>query len=207
MKLRTLERELEQLEIVESPDLSLEQYRTPPVVAARLLFHAAMRGDIHGKSVWDLGCGAGILACGAALLGAGTVTGVDVDPRSIDVARRNAARVGRKLVFRIADITDDAAFADATADTVIMNPPFGAQQRHADRPFIDRALSLGKIVYGIFNTGSRDFVISYVAGRAILEEAIRCRFPMKKSFAFHDRKWKEIEVEILCLKPLPRYPR
>lgn len=207
MKLRTLERELEQLETVESPDLSLEQYRTPPVVAARLLFHAAMRGDIHGKSVWDLGCGAGILACGAALLGAGTVTGVDVDPRSIDVARRNAARVGRNLVFRIADITDDAVFADATADTVIMNPPFGAQQRHADRPFIDRALSLGENVYGIFNTGSRDFVISYVAGRAILEEAIRCRFPMKRSFAFHDRDWKEIEVEILCLKRLPKYPR
>ncbi|MDD1672430.1 MAG: METTL5 family protein [Methanomicrobiales archaeon] len=203
MKLRTLERELERLETIEYPDLHLEQYRTPPLVAARLLFHAAMRGDITGKSVWDLGCGAGILACGAALLGAETVTGVDIDTHSIEVARGNATRVGRELVFYVADITDDAAFAGAFADTVVMNPPFGVQQRYADRPFIDRALALGKNVYGVFNAGSRDFVTSYTAGRATVEEAIRCRFPMRRTFAFHTKEWKEIEVEILCLKRLP----
>lgn len=203
MKLRTLERELERLERVGSPDLHMEQYRTPPVVAARLLFHAAMRGHIKGKSVWDLGCGAGILACGAALLGAEKVTGVDIDPRSIEVARGNATLVGQQMVFYVADITDDAAFAGAFADTVVMNPPFGVQQRYADRPFIDRALSFGRNVYGIFNAGSRDFVTFYTEGRATVEEAIRCRFPMRRTFTFHIKEWKEIEVEILCLKRLP----
>ena len=75
MKLRKLEMLLEEFETFKNPDPALEQYMTPPVVAARLLFHAYMKGDIEGRSVLDLGCGTGILACGAALLGAKEVAG------------------------------------------------------------------------------------------------------------------------------------
>jgi putative methylase len=200
MKLRALERELERLRTITDPKVTLEQYRTPPSLAARLLFHAAMRGDIEGKRVCDLGCGAGILACGAALLGAAQVRGVDIDPRSIMVARENAYQAGVDLEFVVADVGDDAAFEGYSCDTVVMNPPFGAQRRHADRPFIDRALGIGKVIYGIFNAGSLSFVRAYIRERGIIEEAVLGKFILPHIFAFHTREHTEIEVEILCLR-------
>ncbi|TMH35923.1 MAG: 50S ribosomal protein L11 methyltransferase [Betaproteobacteria bacterium] len=41
-------------------------------------------------SVLDYGCGSGILAITAALLGAGSVTGIDIDPQALNVIRHNA---------------------------------------------------------------------------------------------------------------------
>ncbi|NLA39401.1 MAG: methyltransferase, partial [Methanomicrobiales archaeon] len=84
-------------------------------------------------------------------------------------------------------------------DTVVMNPPFGAQRAHADRPFIDRALEIGGEVYGIFNEGSSTFVAAYTEGRAVVEEVIRCIFPMRRTFAHHCRDRVDITVEVVHL--------
>ena len=137
MNLRHLEMRLERLQGFDRPRTSLEQYQTPAPVAARLLHHAAMQGAIEGRRVCDLGCGTGVLACGAALLGASAVTGVDIDPAAIEIARRNADMLGVTVAFIVADIRNpDIDWAGLACDTVVMNPPFGAQRAHADRPFI-----------------------------------------------------------------------
>lgn len=47
-----------------------------------------------GKTALDLGCGSGILGIGALLLGCDSVTGCDIDPKSPDAARMNAALNG-----------------------------------------------------------------------------------------------------------------
>ena len=47
-----------------------------------------------GKTALDLGCGSGILGIGALLLGCASVTGCDIDPKSPDAARMNAALNG-----------------------------------------------------------------------------------------------------------------
>ncbi len=47
-----------------------------------------------GERVLDLGSGSGILSIAALLLGAGTATGVDIDPKAEDIARENAALNG-----------------------------------------------------------------------------------------------------------------
>lgn len=44
-----------------------------------------------GDSVIDLGCGSGILSIAAMNLGAAKALGVDIDPKSVDVAYENAA--------------------------------------------------------------------------------------------------------------------
>ena len=44
-----------------------------------------------GKTVLDLGCGSGILSIAALRLGCARATGCDIDPKSPDAARRNAA--------------------------------------------------------------------------------------------------------------------
>jgi putative methylase len=80
-----------------------------------------------------------------------------------------------------------------------MNPPFGAQKAHADRPFIDAALALSPVTYSIFNAGSTPFVKAYTEGRAEISEKIGGAFPIKRIFAFHTKDMQEIEVEILRL--------
>ena len=47
-----------------------------------------------GKAALDLGCGSGILGIAALLLGCDSVTGCDIDPKSPDAARMNAALNG-----------------------------------------------------------------------------------------------------------------
>lgn len=194
MKLRKLEMLLEGFETFTNPDPALEQYATPAVVAARMLFHAYMRGDIEGKSVLDLGCGTGVIACGAALLGAEEVSGVDIDPAAIAAARRNAEKAGVDVEFTVADLAD---FECRRFDTVVMNPPFGAQKKHADRPFIDKGLECADIVYGIFNEGSTPFIRSYIRDRGEIDEIVSCEFPIRRTFDHHKKDCLEIGVEII----------
>ncbi|HYT30097.1 MAG TPA: 50S ribosomal protein L11 methyltransferase [Actinomycetota bacterium] len=47
-----------------------------------------------GETVIDVGCGSGVLSFVAARLGAGKVYGTEVNPESVEFARRNAERLG-----------------------------------------------------------------------------------------------------------------
>jgi len=186
--------ELEGLEGFVRPEAALEQYATPATVAARLLHEADRRGDIRGLRVLDLGCGAGILSCGAWLLGAGEVIGVDIDGSALEVAERNAGHIGADITFLQGDI---AEMSVPPADTVIMNPPFGAQRAHADRPFIDAALSAAEVTWGIFNAGSSRFVEAYIRGRGSVDALITEAFPIPRTFAHHTKERVTIPVEFI----------
>ena len=198
MRIRQLEITLEDCAGFPDPDARSEQYATPAVVAARFLHEADRRGDIRGMRVIDLGCGTGILACGAALLGAGEVIGIDCDATALAVAKENARGLECDITFLEADISRFGADIPS-ADTVIMNPPFGAQRAHADRPFIDAGLTSAEVVWGIFNSGSRSFLESYVAGRATVDTIISATFPMRRTFAHHTRDVMAIPVDFIRL--------
>jgi putative methylase len=205
MRLKQLERELSGLEGFEDPSPHREQYVTPPDIAARLLYHAYTRGDIEGKRVCDLGSGTGILAIGAALLGASSVTGVEIDSGAIAVATRNAAKKSVSPCFVQGDLEDPSLFLRVGPhDTVVMNPPFGAQNPHADRAFVNAAIAIAPVTYGIFNKGSFPFLARFIEGRAEIEGVIQGILSLKKTFAFHRREKKEIPVEIVIMKRIGR---
>src|SRR5207247_10052954 len=82
------------------------------------------------------------------------VLGVLTDPESVKGSRRNAERSEVEVEWDVADVSS----VHEPFDTVLMNPPFGAQTRHADRPFIDAAMDLGKVVYMFLNAPSEPFV-------------------------------------------------
>ena len=68
-----------------------------------------------GAAVLDLGCGSGILSIAALALGADHVTGVDIDPKAVDVAYENAALNGfGKDVCRYlaGNVLDDPALVE-----------------------------------------------------------------------------------------------
>jgi putative methylase len=204
MKLKNLEMALQRLAGFSWPRAALEQYQTPAPLAARLLYHALMKGDIGEHPVADLGSGTGVLAIGAALLGAGPVTGVEIDEKAVTVAKENARLLDADVEFMVADVKDPSLPGRiGSCDTVIMNPPFGAQNIHADRPFIDLALTLAPVTYSIFNAGSIQFVTAYTEDRATVDEKIGGAFPIRRTFAFHTKDVQEIGVEIVRLKRKP----
>jgi putative methylase len=175
------------------PKAKLEQYVTPTPIAADLLNLAALKGDIAGRKVFDLGCGTGRLGIGAELLGAAEVIGFDVDCEVIDAARQNAEALGAVVTWKCLDVT----VIDETCHTVIMNPPFGVKAKGADRPFIKAALKVGKVIYTMHKTTTRDFITEYIkrCGGAVTDLA-QVKFNLPHSYSFHKKRIKRIEVDI-----------
>ncbi len=75
----------------------------------------ALLGDVEGLRVLDLGSGAGQLS--SALVDAGAVvTGIDVSPAMIEIAR---ARLGDSATFHLGDLGDPLPFVDDSFDVVV----------------------------------------------------------------------------------------
>ncbi len=72
-------------------------------------------GPLTGARVLDVGCGAGQLSAELADRGA-SVTGVDVSPAMIEIAR---GRLGARARFEVADIDDPLPFATDSFDLVV----------------------------------------------------------------------------------------
>jgi putative methylase len=195
MDRRALERRLEGVAGFEDPRVALEQYPTPPDVAAHLLHFAAMQGDLVDRTVLDLGAGTGVLALGAACLGPDRVVGVERDAAALATAVANEARVSPAVPvdWVRADATRlPVALADAT---VVSNPPFGAQdgREGADRAFLAAASEVGAVSLTIHNAGSRDFVAAFAAdnGGTVTHE-FRVRLALDRQFAFHEADRREV---------------
>jgi len=184
----------------EDPRADLEQYRTPPELAAHLVHTADLQGDIEGRTVVDLGCGTGMLALGAALRGPETVVGVDIDPDPLGTARGNERRVATTsgVSWVRADATDVPLCPDGPT-TVIMNPPFGAQSgnEHADRRFLRTTSRIADVSYSIHNADSADFVEAFAADNGgTVTHAFRAEFDLPHSFDFHGDDRASIDVEV-----------
>lgn len=190
MKQRKLEILLEEIEGFSNPELELEQYQTPSLLAAEILHFAYMQGDLD-ESVQDLGCGTGILAIGAKILGARKVLGYDADPKALKVAKKNAEKFGVEVEFVCSDITE----VSERVKTTLMNPPFGARVKGRDRPFLSSALRTSEVIYSIHNRGSLAFIQKFIKP-AVITHSYVAKFPIKRTFDFHQKEREIIEVEI-----------
>ncbi len=190
MKKKQLEIMLEKLEGFSNPSFQREQYATPASIAAEMVFLAFLRGDLG--IVCDLGCGTGVLAIGAALMGARAI-GVEIDPEALTVAKCNAEKLGVDVDFIRGDVH---SLVLKGIDTVIMNPPFGAQATSGgDRAFLRKATEIAKTVYSLHHQGSEGFIRRFVEPCTV-EEIYRIPFPLKRCFEFHSMDIKTIEVEL-----------
>jgi putative methylase len=191
MKKRRLEILLEKVQGFSQPSPGREQYATPAQVAAEMLYFAHMRKDLG--LVCDLGCGTGVLAIGAALLGARAI-GVDIDSQALQIAKANASRLGAEDVDFVQG--DVSSIELRGIETVLMNPPFGAQwASRGDRAFFRKAMELGNVIYSLANLGSEGFIRRFVEPCTI-DEVYRIPFPLKRCFEFHSQDVKTIDVEL-----------
>lgn len=194
-----LERRLATVEGFESPLVELEQYPTPPALAAHLIHLADLRGDLTDQTVVDLGTGTGILALGAAYRNPDVVIGLDLDPSAVATARRNEHSLSPPI--DIDWLLGDGGRAPlCTHDiTVIMNPPFGAQRgrEHADRAFLKTAARIGRVSYSIHNAGSQEFVETFATDEGgQITETYRATLSLDRQFRFHTSDRTDLDVEV-----------
>lgn len=194
MKKQQLEMVLQKLKPLETRSEKLEQYSTPADVAADVVWGAFAEGSIEGKAVADLGCGNGVLGIAAKLMGASEVLGVDIDPNAVRIAKGNAEVLGLEIAFEV----DDVASIQGKFDTVIQNPPFGAQKRHADRVFIKKALELAPRVYSLHNDGTEAFVARMVESLGSTCRPVkRFKFEIPFAFEFHKKPKETFSMVLL----------
>jgi len=168
-------------------DASLEQYQTESEIAAEVLWKAYLEGDVENRVVADLGCGNGIFGVGAILLGAKKVYFLDVDSKALEVAKRNSL----EGEFILGDVSK----FDKNVDTVFMNPPFGVQNRKADKVFLEVAMKYSKKIYSFHKVESSGFLkaISSDFGWKI-KEILRFNFLLKKTMKFHSKEKHYVDV-------------
>jgi len=195
MKKKRLEIILEKVVGIKGPNVDLEQYRTPAPIAAEILFNARMAGHIHDKDVLDLGCGSGIFTIGSAWLGANRVVGVDIDQRALITLRENIIETGAPEVISLF-VSDVKEFNPGrTFDTCIMNPPFGSQEKGADRPFLEKAIELCSTIFTMHMASTTSFIEKFVRARGgIIVSREEYRFPIPHMFFFHTKQKEDIKV-------------
>ena len=196
MKKKELELKLSKVPVFPDPDPALEQYPTPADIAAEIVFNAYMAGDIGGMKVMDLGCGTGMFSVAAALMGAEKVVGYDVSESALDVARNNASEMGLDIEFHLSDVRD----VDDRADTVLMNPPFGSQNKHADRPFLEKAMDSADVVYSIHMANTVDFVRKVAQARGKDVRACKIyKYAIPHTFSFHRKEKQTVEIAAVVI--------
>lgn len=179
-----------------NPKVDLEQYSTPAIIAADLLWNAYSLGDIADKKVMDLGCGTGIFAIASKLLGAASAIGVDIDNDSTDLASSYCGDVD----FICSDICD--LENDFDVDTIFQNPPFGSQKnakKGADLKFISKAIELSpKVLYSFHMASTEEFLISYFEKNDLeITHIFRYNFLIPKIYEFHTRESANVEVIVI----------
>jgi putative methylase len=201
---RRLAQELAVVAGFEDPRAPLEQYHTPPDLAAHIVHVADLQGDVEGRTVVDLGCGTGMLALGAALRGPERVVGIDVDPAPLSTARENERRVAARtdVPWLRADATR-APLCPEDPVTVLMNPPFGAQTGNegADRTFLETAVDVAGVSYSVHNAGSEEFVEAFAAEEGgEVTHAFAAEFELPRQFDHHEADSRTLDTEVFRIE-------
>ncbi|MEV0168152.1 methyltransferase [Nonomuraea fuscirosea] len=87
---------------------------------SHLLGEAVLAEVKEGDRVLDMGTGSGVNAVLAASKAA-EVLAVDVDPRAVEAARRNAERNGVQVEVRVSDVF---SAVEGVFDLIVFDPPF-----------------------------------------------------------------------------------
>ena len=196
MKQKELEIILQKVPIYERPNPFIEQYTTPANIAADIIFTAFRFGDIQDKKVVDLGCGTGIFSFGAKLANAKEVIGIDIDAEAIIIAKNYAEQNNESIQFQTQDVKD----VDIKCDTVIMNPPFGAQKsnRWADRRFIEKGFEISKVIYSLHLLKTIPFIEKLILSlNGEIKYKKNYEFPIKHTHIFHEKKIVNFDVTLL----------
>ena len=203
MKLKHLESILQQVDGFEDPQIKLEQYLTPPHLAACFLLNALSAGDIEGMNVADLGCGTGMLGIGTQVLGAERTVGFELDSAAAQIARKNVEEFEVEMEIVETDVLKIEVDEGERFDTVILNPPFGTKpgNKGIDMKFLQQAFRLSKHrVYSLHKSSTRKYVLRNAQSWGAEAEVVaEMRYNLPKTYSFHKEKSKDVQVDLVRL--------
>ncbi len=192
MNKKQLAIELSKLKRLSKFNIKLEQYQIDSNLASDLLWTAYQNGDIKNKIIADLGCGNGIFGVGALLLGAKFAYFLDLDKNCLDICKENLKSFKNyKLIC--SDISDFTA----RVDTVVMNPPFGVQNRKADKIFSEIAMKYSNKIYSIHKIESKEFIDKLCRENNFkVLNIIEKEFIIDRTYKFHTKDKYGLKVGI-----------
>jgi len=128
------------------------------------------------------------------------VLGIELDRGALSTAIENERRVAASAsVHWIQGDATRLPARRARPVTVVMNPPFGAQDgnRNADRGFLATASRVAAVSYSVHNAGSREFVEAFAADNGgEVTHAFAADFAIDAQFDHHTDASRDIDAEV-----------
>jgi rRNA N6-adenosine-methyltransferase METTL5 len=194
MKLKRLKMELSRVRGFHKMSVGLEQYLTPPDIAASMIYLAhTTYNDIEHKTILDLCCGTGMLSIACSFFSPSYILGVDLCPEALRVFRGNSEMFGVSCDLLRCSIEECGAI-NHTFDTAVMNPPFGTKVKHADVRAVDRALELCKVVYSLHKSSTREYLLRRYSKAQVLA---KIKYDIPRAHSFHKKDLKVVEVDLI----------
>lgn len=193
---RDLEMELSKLQNFKNPSFELEQYPTPAKIAAEWAWGMAMRAEVNNRQILDAACGPGIIGIALLLMGAKKVYFLDKDKEALDICVENYNLIKEDYEIGEAEfILEDISLFDQEVDMVVQNPPFGTNNEHLDRKFLEKAFSISRVVYSMHKWTTAKFVEAFSRDSGFEIKAVwRHDFPIKAVFKHHTKPVRKIDV-------------
>ena len=136
-----------------SATIDLEQYSTPPRLAATILL--SLEEQIVDKVAVDLGCGCGVLSAGLGVLSASNIYCIDIDEKCLQITKEQLSGSGIDAEYIKCDI--ERMPTKDWADIVVTNPPFGTRKPGIDWTFVTKGIALAPDVYSFHKSSTREF--------------------------------------------------
>jgi len=124
---------------------------------------------------------------------------VEIDPAALSVFHQNIGDLNVDGNFDVRNLDVEDLQVERTYDTCLMNPPFGSQNKNADRPFIKKSLNIAGVIYSFHLSKTEPFIEQYVEKKGgVIVWKKRYQFIIPRMFFFHTKD--ESSIEVTCFK-------
>ena len=204
---KDLELELSKLKGFDNPRWELEQYATPASIAAEWIWQMALNREVAGKIILDAACGPGILGIGLLIMGAKEIYFLDKDQQALSVCEENYQTTHQNFEIGKAHFMhNDISLFDHEVDIVVQNPPFGTNNKHLDKKFIEVAFRSAPVIYSMHKWSTKQFVEAICKDHNyVITHCYRHDFPIKATFKHHTKPVQSVDVGLWRMERMKKF--
>ena len=130
-------------------------------------------------------------------MGARKVFFVDKSEEAMKICKENYDQMNSEYELGEGEfvISDISLFDHEEVDIVVENPPFGTKEKHIDKMFLEKAFSMGNIVWSMHKYPTRGFVEAICKDFGFeITHLFRYDFRIKAVHEFHRKKMYAVDV-------------
>lgn len=191
---KILEIQLSQTPDFEKPNENLEQYKTPPEIAADIAWNIVVERKMSKKIIIDLGCGTGSLCFSFLFLEAPYCICLDIDDRGLNKAKKFGYEKGfdGNIDFILNDVGYICLRENIKESMVVMNPPWGTREKGLDSVFLRKAMEISDrfiSIHALPRKTNNNYIVRLIEKNnwKIIKSRI-IDFPIKASLPHHKKR-------------------